>query len=85
MYLILLIDDYSGLIILYFLKYKSDIFLAIKKYLADIAPYSHVKCLSRDNGTEFISETFQQLLVHNKIKYEQTAPYSLHQNGTVER
>ena len=48
-YVLNFIDDYSGLTILYFLKHKSDIFLAMTKYLADITPYSHVKCLRTDN------------------------------------
>ena len=55
MYLIFM-DDYSGLTMLYFLKYKSDTLLATRKHLADIAPYSHVKCLWTDNGTEFSSK-----------------------------
>ena len=84
-YLLNFIDDYSGLMMLYFLKHKSDTLLNTKKYLADIAPYGHVKCLRRDNGTEFTSETFQQLLVDNQIIHQKLAPYSPHQNGTVER
>ena len=54
---------------LYFLKHKSDTLLATMKYLADITPYSRVKCLWTDNGTEFTSEPFQQLLVLNRIKH----------------
>ena len=79
------IDDYSDLTMLYFLKHKSDTLSTTTKYLSDIAPYGHVKCLQTDNGTEFTSETFQQLLVLNRIKYEQSAPYFPHQNGTIER
>ena len=79
------IDDYSGLTMLYFLKHKSNTLLAKKKYLADFVPYSHVKRLRTDNGTELISEPFQQLVVHNRIKHKQSAPYSPHQNRTVER
>ena len=41
--------------------------------------------LRTDNGTEFTSETFQRLLVNNRIKRQKSAPYSSHQNGTVER
>ena len=44
-YVLNFIDDYSGFIMLYFLKYKPDTLLTIKKYLADIAPYGCVKCL----------------------------------------
>ena len=66
-------------------SYKSDTLLATTKYLADIATYSHIKCLPTDNGTEFTSKPFQQLLVPNRIKHEQSAPYSPRQNGTAER
>ena len=38
---------------LYFLKHKSNTTLATTKYLADIAPYSHVKCLQTDNRINF--------------------------------
>ena len=76
-------DGYKYMInftMLYFLKHKSDTLLTKKRYLADITPYGHVKCLQIDNGTEFTPEPFQQLLVLNRIKHEQSAPYSLHQN-----
>ena len=69
---------------LYFLKHKSDILLITKKYQADITPYSHVKCLWMDNGTEFTSEAFQQLLVDNQIKHQKSVLYSPYQNGTIE-
>ena len=67
-YVINFIDNYSGLTILCFLNHKSDTLLATTKYLADITSYSYVKCLRTDDGTEFISEFFQQLLVLNRIK-----------------
>ena len=81
-YVLNFIDDYSGLTMLYFLKHKSDTLLATRKYLADVALYSHVKCLWTDNGTKFTSEPFQWLFVLNK--HAQSAPYSPHQNGTAE-
>ena len=84
-YVINFIDDYSGLRMLYFLKYKCHTLLVTTIYLADIAPYGHVKCLRTDNGTKFTSEPFQRLLVLNRIKHEQSPPYSPHQNGTAER
>ena len=83
-YVLNFIDDYSGFTMLYFLKHKSDTLLATTKYLAEITPYGRVKCLQTDNRTEFTSEPFQQLLKLNKIKHEQSAIYSPHQNGTVE-
>ena len=83
-YVINFIDDYSSLTMWYFLRHKSNTLLATKKYLADIAPYSHVKCLRTNNRTEFTSEPFQWLLVLNRIKHTRSAPYSPHQNGTAE-
>ena len=83
-YIIDFIDDYSGLTMLYFLKHKSNTLLATKKYLADIAPYGHIKCLWTDNGMEFTSEPFQWLIVVNKIKHKRSAPYSPYQNGSTE-
>ena len=80
-YVLNFIDDYSDLTMLYFSKHKSDTLLATMKYLVDIIPYGHVKCLQIDNGMEFTSEPFQQLL--NRIKHEQSASYSLHQNRTA--
>ena len=52
-YVINFIDDSSGLTMLYFLTHKSDTLLTIKNYLADIAPYDHVKCSRADNRMEF--------------------------------
>ena len=69
---------------LYFLKHKSDTLLAIK-YLGDIVPYGHVKFLWTDNGMEFSLEPFQLLLVLNRIKQEQSTPYSSCQNRITEQ
>ena len=62
---------------LYFLKHKSDTFLTTTKYLADIAPFGHVKCLQTNNRIEFTSEPFQQLLVLNKIKQAVSSLFSI--------
>ena len=81
-YVINFIDGYSGLTMLNVLKHKSDILLDTMRYLADITPYGHVKCLWTDNGMEFTSESFQWLFVLNRIKHEQSASYSPRQNRT---
>ncbi len=87
-------DDYSGLIMIYFLKQKSDTVEATKKFLADVSPFGKVKCvrsdltvkrLRSDNGGEFISKEFEALLVSHGIRHEKSAPNSPHQNGTAER
>ena len=84
-YCISFVDDYSSLIFVYFLKSKSDVVSATERFLADIAPYGRIKRLRSDNGTEYTSNEFNNLLVKNQIKHEYSSPYSAHQNGTAER
>ena len=84
-YALCFVDDYTSINMVYFLKQKSDTVEATQKFLADIAPFGKIKRIRSDNGTEFKSNQFQSLLRKNLIKHETSAPYSPHQNGTVER
>ena len=84
-YALSFVDDYSGIITVYFLKCKSDTPEALQQFLADTAPFGRVKRVRSDNGTEFTGQKFKSILRENKIRHETSAPYSPHQNGTVER
>ena len=84
-YALSFVDDFTGINMVYFLKQKSDTTEATEKYIADVAPYGKIKRLRSDNGGEFISYRFKSLLRKHAIKHETSAPYSPHQNGTVER
>ena len=93
------VDDYSGSTFVYFLKQKSDAARGLEKFLADVAPYGKVqnlkihlpadenvvKRLRTDNGGEFVSQDFENVLLKHNIRHEFSAPYSPHQNGTAER
>ena len=63
-------DDYSGIIMIYFLKQKSDTLETTKQFLADTAPIGKIKCIRSDNGGEFAGQKFESLLRENKIKHE---------------
>ena len=63
------VDDYTGSVFMYFLKFKSDAINAFKKFLADSAQFGTVKKLRADNGGEFISKEFEALLIENKINH----------------
>ena len=52
-YICIFTDDYSGTILVYFLRSKSDTVQATESFLADVAPYGEVKCIRSDKGTEF--------------------------------
>ena len=84
-YALSFVDDYTGITIVYFLKQKSDTLEATEKYLSDTAPFGKIKRLRSDNGSEFTSKNFKSLPRKNAIKHEMSAPYSPHQNDTVER
>ncbi|CAB4032274.1 myosin heavy fast skeletal muscle [Paramuricea clavata] len=75
----------TGIVMIYFIRHKSDTLKATETFLADSSPYGKIKCIRSDNGTEFTSEAFENLLIKHCIKHEKSAPYSPHQNGTVER
>ena len=55
------VDDFSGLIMTYFLKDIRDTVCATERFLADVAPVSTITGRS-DNGGEFTSEVFEKLL-----------------------
>jgi transposase InsO family protein len=57
-YCIAFTDDFSGSVFVYFLKCKSDTFVATEKFLADITPYGKVSCIRSDNGSEFTGKAF---------------------------
>ena len=84
-YSLCLVDDYTGINMVYFLKQKSDTVEATKKNLSDSSPYGKVQILGSHNGGEFFNKDFKDLLLNNQIKHETTCPYSPHQNGKAER
>ena len=83
-YSLVCVDDFSNLTIVYFLRQKSDTTIAFKKFLADVSPLGLVKRVRSDNGGEFTSNEFKNVLTDNFIRHEKSAPHSPHQNGTAE-
>ena len=84
-YVLSFTDDFSGQVMTYFLKQKSNSVEATERFLSDFAPFGKIKRLRSDNGTEFTSKEFQALMMESKTHHEKSAPYSPHQNGTAER
>ena len=81
------IDDYSCKVWVYFLKHKDNVLEVFKKFLCSVENQSgwKLKCLSIDNGSEYISKAFQDFYDTKGIKQELTAPYNPSQNGLAER
>ena len=63
-------DDYSSAIFVYFHKLKSDTTKALRKFLADSAPYGKVKKIRPDNGGEYLAQQFEAVTIENQIKLD---------------
>ena len=99
-YVIVFTDDFSACYFTYFLRNKSDAVVATNKFLIDIKPFGKVRTLSfyneispsggvvrlrSENGGEYSSQEFVDLLLKHGINHELSCPNSPHQNGTAER
>ncbi|CAN0574040.1 unnamed protein product, partial [Ectocarpus sp. 12 AP-2014] len=87
-YTMIIRDDYSRFVWLYFLRAKSDAAEAFKKYLADIradGTPSRVMCVRSDNGGEFYEGAFGALCRDRGIRQEFTPADSPQFNGVAER
>jgi transposase InsO family protein len=83
----LIIDDYSRLTWVSFLKEKYEAFEKFKvfKALTKNQIGKRLKAVSSDRGGEFSSRDFKEFFYKHGIKIEYTIPRTPQQNGVVER
>ena len=83
----LIIDDYSRLTWVAFLKEKVEAFEKFKifKALTENQTGKRLKAIRLDRGGEFMSSDFKELCDKHGIKREYTIPGTPEQNGVVER
>ena len=86
-YMLTIIDDYSRKVWPYFLKHKSDVFTAFKKWkvMVETQTERKVKILRTDNGMEFCSNEFDEFCSNDGMVRHHTIPYTPQQNGVAER
>jgi hypothetical protein len=86
-YFVLFIDDYTRFTAVFTLKHKSEVFERFVEYKAwaENNQAGKIRALRSDNGGEYTSLRFSQLLKENGITHEKTVPYSPEQNGVSER
>ncbi|KAK9054019.1 hypothetical protein SSX86_025095 [Deinandra increscens subsp. villosa] len=86
-YFMLILDDYSRYMWVYFLRSKDDAFDTFKKFRSQVeSQLDHkIKSLRSDRGGEFTSSKFKEYCELNGISRMLTTPYSPQQNGAVER
>jgi transposase InsO family protein len=83
----LIIDDYSRLTWVAFLKRKDEAFEKFKifKSLTETQTGKRLKAVRSDRGGEFMSRYFKEVCDEHGIKREYTIPITPQQNGVVER
>jgi hypothetical protein len=86
-YFMLLVDDYTRMTIVCFLKNKSESFENFKIYkeMVENEMDSRIKCLISDNGGEFTSKEFMDYCSNHGIKRQFSVARTPQQNGVVER
>lgn len=85
-YYILFKDDFTRYRHIYFLRQKSEAALKLKIFLNEARTAGHViKEMLSDNGGEFVSAEFKNILTENGIKQRFTMPHTPEQAGCVER
>jgi transposase InsO family protein len=83
----LLVDDYTRMTAVFFLRKKSEAFKHFKIYkeMVETEMDLKIKCLRSDNGGEFTSKEFMDLCGEHGIKRQFSAARTPQQNGVVER
>lgn len=86
-YYVTFIDDSSRKVWVYFLKNKSDVFDAFKRWRALVENETDlkIKCLQSDNGGEYLGDDFKRYCAEAGIKMRKTIPGTPQQNGVAER
>jgi transposase InsO family protein len=83
----LLVDDYTRMTAVFFLKNKSESFENFKIYkeMVENEMDSRIKCLRYDNGGEFTSKEFMDYCSSHGIKRKFFVARTPQHNGVVER
>ncbi|XP_075092494.1 retrovirus-related Pol polyprotein from transposon RE1 [Nicotiana tabacum] len=86
-YFVIVVDDYTRYTWIFLLNFKSEVIVVLRDFLTQIKNMfsSSIKVLRTDNGSEFFSNEFKQLLSTLDIFHQSSCVYTPQQNGVVER
>lgn len=86
-YFVTFIDDHSRKVWVYFLKHKSEVFEAFKRWKAMVENETglKIKKLRTDNGGEYEDTKFKKFCYEHGIRMERTVPGTPQHNGVAER
>nr|CAH0098495.1 unnamed protein product [Daphnia galeata] len=80
-------DDFSGWVVVNFMKKKSEVPQLFRQFAATVRNKTNynVLTLRSDNGGEYSSNEFITWLLEMDIQHEKSVPYTPEQNGVAER
>jgi hypothetical protein len=86
-YLLLIVDEASGLMKGFCLPHKSDSEAALKKFILQVGNQfgKSVKFVRHDGAKEFATNSIKQFYADRGIEQQVTVPYAHQTNGTAER
>lgn len=86
-YVLSLVDDFSRLVTVYFLKSKSEVLSKFIEFRTEMEQQcgSRIKAIRTDNGGEYKNKRFASYCKKHGIIHQKTVPYSPQQNGVAER
>jgi transposase InsO family protein len=86
-YVVVILDDYSSCVLVWFIKNKSEVTDVIKHYIELTLTQFEVKVkrIRTDNGGEYMSTTLSNFFKDCGIIHELSAPHTHQQNGRAER
>ena len=86
-FFLIFVDDFSRFSLIYFLRQKSEVFQHLKyfKSLVETQSGKKIKVLRTDNGGEYVNHEIHNIFHEAWIQFQHTVPYTLQQNGVVER
>jgi transposase InsO family protein len=86
-YFVTFIDDFSRKVWIYIIKAKSDCFAKFKEWKALVEKQCEykIKVLRLNNGGEYLSKHFNELLKYEGIARQTSTPYTPQQNGVAKR
>ena len=86
-YYVTFIDDHCRDTWIYFLRFKSEVFLSFQKFYNMVCTQfsKSIKYLCSDSGGEYMSSEFSSFLSSKGIIHQKSSPHTPQQNGIAER
>lgn len=86
-YFLTIVDDYTRITWIFLMVNKSKTFIKLRQFIIDVKNQhnTNIHTIRSNNGTEFTSTNFQNIVHLNGIHHQLTCTYTPQHNGRAER